>query len=67
MLCSPENISTQLHVATILQYRQSTKRVFNVSAMLIHDTQQTMFPFTYAMVSDSADSARHSSTIAYIN
>jgi len=34
----------------ILQYKQLMKRVFNVSAILIHDTLQTTFPLSDVVI-----------------
>jgi len=34
-------------------YRQSVKRVFNVSTILIHDIPQTTSPFTDAVINEA--------------
>jgi len=44
------------------------KRVYNMSAILIHDALQTTFPLSDAVIGEVLySSARHSSTIACFN
>jgi len=38
----------------ILQYRQLVKRVFSVSAILIHDALQTTFPLPDAVINEAS-------------
>ena len=49
----------------ILQYTQLLKRVFNVTAILIHDTLQTTFPLSDSVINEAPwqCTARHSITM----
>jgi len=65
---TPENISIY-NVCNNNNFTvQTVKCVFNVTAILIHDTLQTTFPLSDAVTNDKrCGSARHFSTIAYFN
>jgi len=54
----------------ILQYRQLLKRVFNVAAILIHDTLQTTFPLSDDMTNEApwqCASLQHDRLLQLIN
>ena len=67
----PREYFTATSVTTmILQYRQLLKRVFNVSAILFHNTLQTTFPLSDAVTNEApwqCASLQHDRLLQLIN